>query len=110
MKHVQAPRHLSKEARRIWRDILMGYDFNGDVAGLRILQASLEAYDRAQAARAEIDRAGMTVAGRDGQLKPHPLIPAERDNRHAFIAGLRALNLAHPLEPLRPGPGRPPGG
>lgn len=102
----RAPNHLSKEARRIWKEILEEYDI-ADAAGLHILRVALEAYDRAQAAREAIDQDGMTLKDKFGQTKPHPLLPIERDSRAAFLAGLKALNLD--LEPLRDRPGRPAG-
>jgi P27 family predicted phage terminase small subunit len=106
MKTNRAPSHLSAEAKKIWSDILTEYAID-DAAGLRILRVSLEAYDRAQAARKQIDREGMTYFDKAGQPKIHPLIPCERDSRAAFLAGLKALNLD--LEPLRDSPGRPAG-
>jgi len=106
MKKIRCPKHLSAEAKQIWKEILKEYDIQ-DSAGLRILRVSLESFDRAQAAREEIDRDGMTTLDKFNQLKPHPLLPIERDSRAAFLAGLRALNLD--LEPLRDGRGRPGG-
>jgi len=106
MSTQKAPSHLTAEAKKIWREILDEYDVN-DAAGLRILRVALEAFDRAQAARATIDKDGMTIKDKFDQTKPHPLLPVERDNRAAFLAGLKALNLD--LEPLRDRPGRPAG-
>ena len=100
------PKHLSKEARNIFKDLCAEYGID-DVAGLRILRVALEAFDRAQAARATIDSEGMTVTDKFNQTKPHPLLPVERDSRAAFLAGLKALNLD--LEPLKNRPGRPEG-
>jgi hypothetical protein len=106
MKRIsRAPGHLSAEARKIWAEILAEYLIT-DAAGLRILRVALESFDRAQAARGAIDRDGMTVADKFGQIKPHPLLPIERDSRAAFLAGLKALNFD--IEPLRD-IGRPPG-
>ncbi len=102
----KAPGHLSQEARRIWKDIIEEYLID-DAAGLRILRTALEAFDRAQAAREAIDKEGMTISDKFNQVKPHPLLPIERDSRAAFLAGLKALNLD--LEPLRDAPGRPEG-
>ena len=99
------PDHLSKEAKVIFKDLCAEYEIN-DVAGLRILRVSLEAFDRAQSAREAIDKDGLTVLDRFGASKPHPLLPIERDSRAAFLAGLKALNLD--LEPIK-GIGRPPG-
>jgi len=100
------PAHLTREAKKIWSELLTEYDIT-DAAGLRILRVSLEAFDRAQAAREQIDRDGMTVQDKFQQVKPHPLLPIERDSRAAFLAGLKALNLD--WEPLHSSPGRPPG-
>jgi phage terminase small subunit len=76
-----------------------------DVAGLKILQVTCEAYDRAQKARDEIDKNGMTVLDKFGQVKPSPLLATERDSRAGFLAGLKALRLD--LDPLENRPGRP---
>jgi phage terminase small subunit len=105
-KTIRSPVHLSGDAKEIWKGIINEYSID-DVAGLRILRVALESYDRAQAARKAVDREGMTVTDKFGQIKPHPLLPIERDSRAAFLAGLKALNLN--LEPLRDAPGRPPG-
>ena len=92
MKTISAPAHLSKESKQIWKEILAEYSID-DAAGLRILRVALEAFDRAQSARETISRDGMTVIDKAEQIKPHPLLPIERDSRAAFLAGLKALNL-----------------
>ena len=97
-KIVRCPKHFSTEARKIWREILDEYQIE-DSAGLRILRVSLESFDRAQSARKSIDKVGLLVKDKWGQVKPHPLLPIERDSRAAFLAGLKALNLD--IEPLR---------
>jgi P27 family predicted phage terminase small subunit len=105
-KTIRPPGHLSAEGKKIWAEILAEYSID-DAAGLRILRVALEAFDRAQAAREAIDRDGLTVIDKAGQVKSHPLLPIERDSRAAFLAGLKSLNLD--LEPLKNGPGRPAG-
>ena len=105
-KSKSAPSHLSKEAKKIFKDLCAEYGID-DVAGLRILRVALEAFDRAQAAREAIEKDGMTVTDKFNQVKPHPLLPVERDSRAAFLAGLKHLNLD--LEPLKSRPGRPEG-
>lgn len=106
MKRNEPPKHLSGEAKKLWRDLVSEYSID-DAGGLAILKTGLEAYDRATAARLEIDREGMSIVDRFGAKKPHPLIPAERDARGQWLAALKQLNLD--IEPLRDGPGRPPG-
>jgi len=78
-----------------------------DLGGVSLLSAAAEARDRAEAARAAIERDGQTIKDRFEQVKPHPLLAAERDARAQFIQAMRALNLD--VEPLRDGPGRPGG-
>lgn len=92
-----APRHLDAPERRLWRDI--GADFAAwDAASLATLRSALEAHQRMRQARESIDADGATFRDRFGQLRPHPLIAAERDARSAFLALLRALRLLEPGE------------
>ena len=101
----RAPSSLSTASRRIWRAIQSEYLID-DAPGLEILKVSLEALDRVQAARQEIDKTGMTVRDKFGQLKPHPLLSTERDSRAAFLSGLKQLQLES--EPGKAkAPGRP---
>jgi len=102
----KAPGHLSPEAKKIWREILSEYQID-DAVGRKILRVSLEAFDRAQAAREAVDMEGLTVTDKFDQTKAHPLLSVERDSRAAFLAGLKALNLD--LEPLKDRAGRPAG-
>ena len=100
------PKHLSSEAKREYSKIVQEYSLDDD-AGLLILQTAMEALDRLRDAQAQIKRDGSSVRDRWGQLKPHPLLPTERDARSQLLAGLKALNLD--LEPLHDRPGRPSG-
>ncbi len=100
---MRAPKHLTKEAKRIWRDLIEEYAIT-DVAGLKILRVALEAYDRCQKARDIIDLKGLLLKDRFGQDRANPLLVVERDSRAAFLAGIKALNLD--IEPLGR-PGRP---
>lgn len=79
-----------------------------DAAGLLLLQTAMEAFDRLAECQDSIALHGASCTDRFGQLKPHPLLGAERDARGQMLAALKALNLD--LEPLRDGPGRPAGG
>jgi P27 family predicted phage terminase small subunit len=97
---------LSADARRWWRKIQAEYDIADD-AGRLLLQTTFEAFDRMRNCQAAIARDGELVKDRFEQLKPHPLLSAERDARSQMLAGLKALNLD--IEPLRDRPGRPGG-
>lgn len=92
-----APKHLSPDAKKLWASILSIWAIV-DSANLAVLQAGLEARDRADKARLRINRDGVIVKDRFGQDKPHPLLPAERDNRAAFLAALKQLGLEPPTE------------
>jgi len=106
MKTIRCPKHLSIEARTIWKEILSEYEIQ-DSAGLRILRVSLESFDRTQECRKKINEDGLIFYDKFNQKKSHPLLSIERDSRAAFLTGLKCLNLD--LEPLRDGRGRPPG-
>lgn len=98
------PEGLSAESARLWADLAEGYRIV-DPGGLRILTTACEAYDRYQSARRRIDADGEAILDRWSQLKPHPLIAAERDARAAMLAALRLLRLdVVPIKPVgRPG-------
>jgi P27 family predicted phage terminase small subunit len=106
-KSSKPPKTLSPEAKRLWRGLTKEYAID-DMAGLAILTAGLESYDRAQTAKALLDIEGPTVTDRWKQRKAHPAASIERDSRAAFLSALKQLNLD--LEPLRCAPGRPGGG
>ena len=103
---MKAPKHLSKEAKLLWKRLLDEYSIT-DEAGLLILQTAMEAHDRMREAQNIIKAEGMQVKDRFDQQKAHPLTTVERDSRAAMLAALKALNLD--LEPLNDRPGRPGG-
>jgi P27 family predicted phage terminase small subunit len=107
MKKSKAPNHLTDEAKGLWQRLTDEYGI-ADSAGLAILKAGCEAWDRAKKAREAIDAQGMVIFDKFQQMKPHPLLAVERDSRAAFLAAMKHLNFD--IEPLRDGPGRPPGG
>ncbi len=101
------PKGLSREACRWWRRLTTEYEI-GDDAGRLILMTAMEAFDRMREAQAVLGKDGLTIKDRFDQVKVHPLTVVERDSRAQMMAALKALNLD--IEPLRDGPGRPPGG
>ena len=100
-------KNLSQEASDLRAGLLREYDIS-DEAGLAILNTAMEAFDLMHDSQAVIDAQGLTVTGDRGNIKAHPLLAVVRDSRAQFLMALKHLNLD--LEPLRPGPGRPPGG
>ncbi len=105
-KSPRPPKGLSREAKSWWRKLVAEYAIE-DEAGFLMLQTSLEAFDRMRQAQGVLKEDGLVVTDRWGQKKAHPLVTVERDSRAQMLAALKALNLD--AEPLRSGPGRPPG-
>jgi P27 family predicted phage terminase small subunit len=101
-----APSHLSPEAKGWWAAIVAEYEIT-DAAGLLLLQAAAEAFDRVRECQRAIADDGMVSVGSKRQSRAHPLLAVERDARAQMLSALKALNLD--LEPLRDRPGRPPG-
>ena len=100
------PSHLSPEAKRWWRAIFREYSVD-DEAGRLLMQTAMEAFDRMRQAQAAIAAEGPAVQDRYGQYREHPCCAVERDSRGQMLTALKAMNLD--VEPLRDGPGRPPG-
>jgi P27 family predicted phage terminase small subunit len=86
------PDYLGEPERQIWAGVFRDYDLSADVA-TAVLATALEAHQRARECREAIDRNGMTVTGRDGQVKVHPLLAVERDARAQWLAGVKTLGL-----------------
>ena len=86
------PKHLDDPERQLWHDIFRDYNL-ASLASDAVLVTTLEAHQRARQAREQIDRDGMTIIGRDKQIKVHPLLAVERDARQQWLAGLKALGL-----------------
>jgi phage terminase small subunit len=106
-KAARPPEELSKAAQALWRRLVDEYSVT-DSAGLAVLEAGLQAFDRYTTCRARIEADGAVSIDRFGQAKPHVLLAAERDSRAAFLSAMKQLNFD--LEPLRDRPGRPTGG
>src|SRR5215831_1085810 len=87
----QPPAHLSRSARQWWETTCERFEL--EPHHLRLLQLLCEAWDRAQTAREQLDREGLTVAGREGGIRPHPAVAIERDSRLAVARILRELDL-----------------
>jgi P27 family predicted phage terminase small subunit len=88
----EPPDHLGEPERQIWAGVFRDFDLSTE-ASIAVLCTALEAHQRARECREAVARDGMTLEGRDGQLKVHPLVAAERDARAAWLAGIRALGL-----------------
>ena len=87
----EPPAHLGEPEQQIWREVLR--DYRGTNAALAVLASGLESHMRARQCREAIAEDGMTVPGRDDQLKPHPLLAVERGAMRAFQQTFRALGI-----------------
>jgi P27 family predicted phage terminase small subunit len=86
-----APEHLSPSSAAWWRTTVERFVL--EEHHLRLLQLCCEAWDRAQAARAQLDRDGLTVESEKGVIRAHPCIAIERDSRLAVARLVRELDL-----------------
>lgn len=100
----RAPR-LSSEATTFRRCVLR--DFALDESGQLLLRQACEALDRVREAQRLLSRDGVVVYDRWKQAKPHPAVQVEATARFQLLRCLKQLGID--LEPLEPGPGRPPG-
>jgi P27 family predicted phage terminase small subunit len=87
----QPPGHLSPSARQWWQTTVETYVLQEH--HLRLLQLLCESWDEAQKARAQLEREGLTVPGREGGIRSHPCVTIERDARLAVARLLRELDL-----------------
>ncbi|MFO8085475.1 MAG: P27 family phage terminase small subunit, partial [Desulfobacterales bacterium] len=91
-EQIRPPGHLSDESKKFFTDLCDEYGID-DRASCEILIKACEAKDRAESARSQIEKDGIMVEDRHGQLKNHPLITVERDARSAFVIAMKALRL-----------------
>lgn len=87
----EPPADLSERAKTLWAEVVTPQD------PPRRLVAILEALrflDRAEAAREEIARVGMTT-GSGSMTHVHPLVKVERENRQAFMRWWTQLGFHH---------------
>ena len=86
------PNSISPEAGEWWAKITDEYSID-DPAGLLLLQTALEAFDRMRQAQRTIETEGATLLDRFDQVKPHPLLTAERDSRGQMLQAMKLLKL-----------------
>jgi phage terminase small subunit len=108
MTPPNAPQTLSGDAQALWNRLCTEFVID-DSASRTLLETALAALDRANEARAAIDRDGACIRDRFDQIQKHPMLSVERDCRAQFLQGMRLLNLDPGTAPA-PRLGRPPGG
>jgi phage terminase small subunit len=90
------PADLATAGRRLWTGVLGDYELT-ERHHLELLRQACVCLDRAEQARAEIERLGVVVLDRWGQPRTNPACAVERDARALAIRSLAALGLD--LEP-----------
>lgn len=100
------PADLSEASKTWWRSVVDEFSVV-DAPGLELLASACRCLDRAEQCRQAILRDGVTVRDRFEQVRPHPLLAAERDALAGFRAAVKQMGFD--IEPARNVPGRPPG-
>jgi hypothetical protein len=101
----QPSRPLGLHGQALWRRVTSEYDIE-DAAGVELLTQCCAAVDLAEALSARIAEDGEVIRGPTG-LRVHPAVKDSLAARGLAIRTLTKLGLN--FEPLRAGPGRPPG-
>ncbi|MBK9166582.1 MAG: hypothetical protein IPM24_03860 [Bryobacterales bacterium] len=87
-----APEHLSVRGRLLWG--ALAPTAARSVERQTLLQAALEALDRADAAREQVEREGPTfVTATTGAVHVHPMLKVEKEARMQFVRIWDLLNL-----------------
>jgi hypothetical protein len=103
---VEPPGKLGAVGLSLWHDIVSSYEFS-DRGSYETLFQACAAADRAERLRELIDKDGEVIRTKTTGLKDHPALRHEIACRSFVCRTLARLGLD--LEPLRSGPGRPPG-
>jgi hypothetical protein len=99
---------LSKQGKKLKRDIMRMYDFEDDPQAAAILEMGLQALSEVDRMLEVVEKDGELIPGQKGVLKPHPLLVSIRDNRLIFMRAMKQLGLPADDKKDRK-PGRPPG-
>ena len=95
------PSSLSPAAVAWWKRLHREFDLNDEAASF-LLESALRSFDRMTQAAALVEKHGIVIADKFGQLKSNPATTVERDSRAAMHAAFKALNL-DVLPPQKPG-------
>jgi P27 family predicted phage terminase small subunit len=85
------PDDLEEPERVIWRDIVA--EWRGPRLSYAVLLDALRAHQTARKCSEVIAVEGMTVEGRDGQTKAHPLLAVERSAIASYQRQLKTLGI-----------------
>lgn len=99
------PKHLSRDAKRYWREIVAAYEL--EPTHLLLLAQACDAMDAAEQHRRIVAEQGATVVDRFKQVREHPSGKAMRDATHQFRQSIKSLGLLD-SDPDPHRAGRPP--
>src|SRR6516164_6425687 len=85
------PEDLGELEQQIWRDIVA--DWRGPRLAYAVLADALKAHQCARKCSEVVAAEGMTVEGRDGQTKAHPLLAVERSAIASYQRQLKTLGI-----------------
>jgi phage terminase small subunit len=91
LKTPKPPRHLAAATRRWWASVVAGWDLEDH--HIRLLTLAAQAWDRAELARVDVARDGLSVPTRDGGRKAHPSLKALEAAEISFARLIRELDL-----------------
>jgi P27 family predicted phage terminase small subunit len=91
-KPSSAPKSLQPQERELWDRITKSFEVSDPASETLLLQA-LQARGRARQAHERLERDGLTVIDKRGDVKAHPAIQIERFSQQAFCAAMRLLRL-----------------
>ena len=103
MTENKPPEHLSRSAKKLWREIDGEYFLGPE--SLPLLETALSNWDRVREAREIIEKQGLTL-GEGERIRRHPACDLEKQYYSVFLRAWRQLGLD--VEPPKP-TGRPPG-
>lgn len=90
-KHPPAPPEMSPEARALWRRIVAEFEF--DAGEREVLEALCRAYQRQREAQAILDRDGIVMTTRFGEVRAHPAVAIARDSATLLARLVSQLKL-----------------
>ena len=92
------PGHLSERSKALWQKLIHRCRTAGRP---ELLENALRALDVADASRAVLDAAGLTVKTLgSGAVRAHPLVTVESAARREFRDSLRRLQLDYEPDPI----------
>jgi phage terminase small subunit len=89
---IRTPAGLHTRARRLFREVVDGWELDPD--RLVLLEAAARALTRLLDAEAQVAADGLTVVGSRGQPRPNPLLATIDTERRAVAVLLKQLDLA----------------